>query len=68
MLLWSDHGTNFVGVGSETAKTFIESQRHKAKSLPLAPSMAIHLRTCTTLWWAVGSRIEELQLTPTPEM
>ena len=28
--------------------------------------MAIYPRTCTKLWWALGSRREELQITPTP--
>ena len=28
--------------------------------------MAIHHRTCTPLWWAVGSCNEELQITPMP--
>ena len=65
-ILWNDHGTNFVGAASETKELvkFLESQKAQGEFSTF--TMVICPRTCTPLWWAVGSRSEELQITRTP--
>ena len=64
-LIWSDHGTNFVGANRELKEffeflgqqmtqgiisKFCSTQKHRVE---------IHSRTCTSLWRSLGSSSEE---------
>ena len=70
-LIWSNHGTNFVGATSEIKELvkFLESKKAQGEISSFCSvqkyTMAIHPRTCTTFWWVMGGRCEKLQVTST---
>ena len=63
-MIWSDHGTNFVGADRELQELveFLELQKTNADiSFLLLPEdhIEIDTRACTPLWWFVGGCCQE---------
>ena len=64
-LIWSDHGTNFVGAARELKELseFLNNQKSQVSYLRILligqHRMEIHSETCPTFWRNLGSRGEK---------